>query len=70
MLVNSVLAYIGPGAGLGLMGALIGLMLAVLGALSFVVLWPLRMLFRKREATDASALATDGSATPDDGGRP
>lgn len=39
--------YIGPGAGLGLIGALIMLVVAVVGALLFVVLWPLRTLLRK-----------------------
>lgn len=53
--MNSAFAYVGPGAGLGLMGALIGLMIAVLGAVSFVVLWPLRMLFRKREVAEAGS---------------
>jgi hypothetical protein len=40
--------YIGPGAGLGLLGALVGLLLAVFSALGFIVLWPLRALLRKR----------------------
>ena len=44
-----LLAYIGPGAGLGLLGALIGLVLAVGSALGFVILWPLRALLRKRK---------------------
>jgi hypothetical protein len=47
MIVNSLLGYIGPGAGLGMIGALVGVGLAVLSALAFVVLWPLRMLRRK-----------------------
>ena len=47
MILDSVLGYIGPGAGLGMIGALIGLALAVISALAFVVLWPLRMLRRK-----------------------
>ncbi|REK19380.1 MAG: hypothetical protein DWQ37_00845 [Planctomycetota bacterium] len=41
------LGYIGPGAGLGLIGALVGLFLAVLRALGFVVFWPVRRLLRK-----------------------
>ena len=45
-----MLAYVGPGAGLGLLGALIGLFLAVGSALGFVILWPLRKMFRKRRA--------------------
>ncbi|MGP1397734.1 MAG: hypothetical protein ACTS3R_19695 [Inquilinaceae bacterium] len=40
-------AYIGPGAGLTLIGAVWGLVLAVVAALSFVVLWPLRRVWRR-----------------------
>jgi hypothetical protein len=46
-MVTGIFGYIGPGAGLGLIGALIGLLLALGGALTFVVAWPLRLLFRK-----------------------
>ena len=47
MILDNLFGYIGPGAGLGMIGALIGLALAVIGALAFVLLWPLRMIRRK-----------------------
>jgi hypothetical protein len=43
-------AYVGPGAGLSLLGAFWGLLLAVGAALGFVILWPLRRLFRRGQA--------------------
>ena len=49
-MLTGTLAYIGPGAGLGLIGALVGLALAVVSALGFVVMWPLRAFFRKSRA--------------------
>jgi hypothetical protein len=49
MIFHALLGYVGPGAGLGMIGALVGLALAVLSALAFVVFWPLRMLLRKRK---------------------
>lgn len=49
-----LLGYIGPGAGLGLLGALIGLFLAVASAVGFIVLWPLRALFRRRKQNQAA----------------
>lgn len=39
---EGALAYIGPGAGLSLLGALWGLMVAAGVALAFVIFWPLR----------------------------
>lgn len=41
-------AYIGPGAGIGLLGALWGLLAVLVAALGFVLLWPLRRLRRRR----------------------
>ena len=43
-------AYIGPGAGLSLLGAFWGLLLAVVAALGFVILWPLRRMFRRQRS--------------------
>jgi hypothetical protein len=43
-------AYVGPGAGLSLLGAFWGLLLAVAAALGFVILWPLRRMFRRNRA--------------------
>lgn len=47
MLAGGLLAYVGPGAGLGLLSALIGLLLAVGSAAGFILLWPLRSLLKK-----------------------
>ena len=49
-------AYVGPGAGLSLLGALWGVVAAIGAALLFVILWPLRrMRRRKREEAKAAA---------------
>ena len=44
-------AYIGPGAGLSMLGAFWGLVVAVLAALSFLLLWPIRKAFKKNTAS-------------------
>jgi hypothetical protein len=59
------LAYVGPGAGLTLLGALWGLIVAVVMSVGFIILWPFRrLLFGHRrkaggEAVD-QATAVDG----------
>ena len=40
-------AYVGPGAGLTLLGALWGLILAVVVSVGFILLWPIRRLMRR-----------------------
>jgi hypothetical protein len=50
-----LLGYIGPGAGIGMLGALIGVLLAVGGALAMALAWPLRALLRKTTGRKPSA---------------
>lgn len=45
-------AYVGPGAGLSLLGALWGLLAGVGAALAFIVAWPIRRMLKKRRAAD------------------
>jgi membrane protein implicated in regulation of membrane protease activity len=51
-------AYIGPGAGLSLFGALWALISAVVAALGFLVLWPLRRMRKRRLARQQAATIT------------
>lgn len=48
LLPTSAIAYVGPGAGISLIGATIGLVVALGTAIGFVIIWPLRSLFRRR----------------------
>lgn len=49
------LAYIGPGAGITMLGALWAVILAILLALGGLVVWPLRAYFRKKKRSKAAA---------------
>lgn len=49
------LAYIGPGAGLSLLGALWGVIAAVAAALLFLLLWPLRRMMKRKRPAAAQA---------------
>lgn len=56
------MAYVGPGAGLTLLSALWGLLIAVLAAAGFLLLWPIRRWRRRRQA----ALEAGGDIDPDE----
>ncbi|MES1952519.1 hypothetical protein S4A8_16752 [Salinisphaera sp. S4-8] len=55
-------AYVGPGAGLSLLGALWGVVAAIGAALLFVVLWPIRRM-RRRKKAEAAARSEQATAS-------
>lgn len=61
LIAPPAIAYVGPGAGLTLLGALWGLIAAVVVSVGFILIWPLRRLMRRnRQAvTDRQAVNDD-----------
>lgn len=57
------LAYVGPGAGISLLGALWGVIVAVVLAVGMVLFWPLRIMLRKRKAAKAAAESAGEAST-------
>jgi hypothetical protein len=57
------LAYIGPGAGITMLGALWGVIVAVVLALGAVLFWPIRALLRRKKATPAPTVHASDAAT-------
>ena len=55
--VMSAEAYVGPGAGITLIGAVIGLVSAIFLALFAVLRWPIRRYLARRKAARESAVA-------------
>lgn len=50
------LAYVGPGAGLTLLGALWGLIAAVVMSVGFIILWPFRRFLSRRHKGEGTAV--------------
>lgn len=53
VLASPAEAYVGPGAGVSLLGALWALVAAVFTAIVFVVAWPIRRMLRKSKRPSA-----------------
>jgi len=56
-------AYVGPGAGLTLLGALWGLILAVVVSVGFILLWPIRRMMRRNKRAAGDQQAADDDPT-------
>ena len=61
LLPTTAFAYIGPGAGASLAGSLFGVLAAIAVAIGVVLLWPLRLIYKKirgkKQTVQASATA-------------
>jgi len=70
LLPGLALAYVGPGAGISMLGALWGLIVGIVMAVGVILFWPIRMMIRKAKANKANAgeasAATSSDAENDD----
>jgi len=74
LLTGTAVAYVGPGAGISVLGALWGLIIGVVMAVGIILFWPIRMMIRKikankgDQATTSNTTASEPDADPDTGG--
>jgi hypothetical protein len=65
------LAYVGPGAGISVLGALWGLIVGVVVAVGVILFWPIKMMIRKSKAKKAAAAgAAEETAVADTAAEP
>ena len=48
------LAYIGPGAGISVLGSLLGILGTIIVAIGAILFWPIRKMMKRRKATAAA----------------
>lgn len=63
---NPVVAYIGPGSGISLLGGLWGVLVTIVLAVSAVLIWPVRYMIRriKRKRREAAQIQPTDSTNP------
>ncbi|MEE4378250.1 MAG: hypothetical protein V2J55_12180 [Candidatus Competibacteraceae bacterium] len=62
--IAPVQAYIGPGAGIPVLGSLLGLLATVVLAIAAILFWPIRKLLKRKKA--ARAAQTDDNRSPEE----
>ncbi len=64
LIAQPAAAYIGPGAGITMLGALWGVIVAIALAIGAILFWPIRILFRRRRRPAAPASAQVSPSEP------
>jgi membrane protein implicated in regulation of membrane protease activity len=67
LLPGTAFAYVGPGAGLTMIGALWAVILALFAALFFAVAWPVRRMLRRARLRRSPAVAATPKARAEAG---
>ena len=60
---SPALAYVGPGAGISVLGSIVGILVTIVVAIGAIIMWPLRKAMKKRKA---AAAAGTNAETPQD----
>lgn len=55
LLASPALAYVGPGAGISVLGSLLGILTTIVVAIGAIVMWPIRKLLKRRKAARADS---------------
>ena len=67
LIPDVALAYVGPGAGISVLGALWGLIVGVVLAVGMILFWPMRILLRKMKNKNAVAEKANADSASKDG---
>lgn len=55
LLVTPSVAYIGPGAGISVLGSVLGILATIFVAIGAIVFWPIRKFLKRKKAVRGSA---------------
>lgn len=57
-------AYVGPGAGISVLGSLLGILATIVLAIGAIIVWPLRKMMKRKKAKAAETEAESGPEQP------
>ena len=63
ILTSPAVAYVGPGAGISVLGSLLGILATIFVAIGAIIFWPVRKYMKRRKARLASQAGTEGDSS-------
>ena len=61
--VSPAVAYIGPGAGISVLGSLLGILTTIVVAIGAIIFWPLRKYMKRRKVRRESVVGKEVANT-------
>jgi len=59
LIATPATAYVGPGAGISVLGSLLGILVTIFVAIGAILFWPIRKLMRRRKAKKETEISGD-----------
>ena len=66
LIASPAAAYVGPGAGISVLGSLLGILGTIFVAIGAIIFWPLRKFMKRRKARRDSPVSTEADNMRDD----
>jgi len=66
LLSNTAVAYVGPGAGISVLGSLLSILATIFVAIGAIIFWPLRKFIKRRKARLNAEVSTKTDRTSHD----
>ncbi len=57
LFTSSATAYVGPGAGISVLGSLLGILATIFVAIGAILIWPVRKFMKRRKARKESEVS-------------
>ena len=65
--ISTATAYVGPGAGISVLGSLLSILATIFVAIGAIIFWPLRKFLKRRKARRETPVNTETANAGDDG---
>lgn len=66
LIASPAVAYIGPGAGISVLGSLLGILATIFVAFGAILFWPIRKLMKRRKAKKETEFSVDTDTSGSD----